>query len=185
MTWILYESKLKNISQTCNINHLQKRRWFFVIIYNPSETGRSLGTGSVLSMKMGVSVNGNTYGCGRRPEKRLFFWTGRCFLGRRPRKWAFFWPRRWKNKKRHPRKDVSVNIWQWDSSATLGMTLTRLLIKRSSNVNRTSNCTTNHWVVTDAEESHHLNVCWNRRQTEGGANPFVLPRCEGGKARRA
>ena len=108
MTWILYESKLKNISQTCNINHLQKRRWFFVIIYNPSETGRSLGTGSVLSMKMGVSVNRNTYGCGRRPEKRLFLWTGRCFLGRRPIKWAFFWPRRWKNKKRHPRKDVSV-----------------------------------------------------------------------------
>ena len=38
---------------------------------------------------------------------------------------------------------------------------TRLLIKRSSNVNRTSNCTTYHWVVTDSEESHHLNVCWN------------------------
>ena len=64
-------------------------------------------------------------------------------------------------KKRHPWKDVSVNIWQWDSSATLGMTLTRLLVERSSNVNRTSNSTTNHRVVTDAEESHHLNVCWN------------------------
>ena len=38
---------------------------------------------------------------------------------------------------------------------------TRLLIKCSSNVNSASNCTTNHRVVTDAEESHHLNVCWN------------------------
>ena len=37
----------------------------------------------------------------------------------------------------------------------------RLLVKCSSNVNSASNCTTNHWVVTDAEESHHLNVCWN------------------------
>ena len=38
---------------------------------------------------------------------------------------------------------------------------TRLLIKRSSNVNSASNCTTYHRVVTDAEESHHLNVCRN------------------------
>ena len=38
---------------------------------------------------------------------------------------------------------------------------TRLLVKRSSNVNRTSNSTTYHRVVTDAEESHHLNVCRN------------------------
>ena len=38
---------------------------------------------------------------------------------------------------------------------------TNLFVERSSNVNRTSNCTTYHWVVTDAEESHHLNVCWN------------------------
>ena len=37
----------------------------------------------------------------------------------------------------------------------------RLLVKRSSNVNSASNCTTYHRVVTDAEESHHLNVCWN------------------------
>ncbi len=41
------------------------------------------------------------------------------------------------------------------------MTFTRLLVKCSSNVNSASNCTTYHWVVTDAEESHHLNVCWN------------------------
>ena len=41
------------------------------------------------------------------------------------------------------------------------MTFPKLLIERSSNVNRTSNCTTYHGVVTDAEESHHLNVCWN------------------------
>ena len=38
---------------------------------------------------------------------------------------------------------------------------TRLLIQRSSNVNGACNCTTYHRVVTDAEESHHLNVCWN------------------------
>ena len=55
---------------------------------------------------------------------------------------------------------------------------TRLLIERSSNVNRTSNCTTYHWVVTDAEESHHLNVCWNRRQTE--CNQACL-NCRGAK----
>ena len=36
-----------------------------------------------------------------------------------------------------------------------------LLIQRSSNVNSASNGATNHRVVTDAEESHHLNVCWN------------------------
>ena len=36
-----------------------------------------------------------------------------------------------------------------------------LLIQRSSNVNSASNCTTYHWVVTDSEESHHLNVCRN------------------------
>ena len=71
------------------------------------------------------------------------------------------------------------------ANSLLAISETNLLIKRSSNVNRTSNCTTYHWVVTDTEESHHLNVCWNRRQTEGRANSFVLPRCEGGKARRA
>ena len=53
-------------------------------------------------------------------------------------------------KKRHPRKDVSVKL----------LRINRLLIKCSSNVNGASNCTTYHWVVTDAEESHHLNVCW-------------------------
>ena len=36
-----------------------------------------------------------------------------------------------------------------------------LFVQSSSNVNRASNCTTYHRVVTDAEESHHLNVCWN------------------------
>ena len=34
-----------------------------------------------------------------------------------------------------------------------------LLVKSLSNVNGASNCTTDHWVVTDAEESHHLKVC--------------------------
>ena len=42
-----------------------------------------------------------------------------------------------------------------------GLTGNLLLIQRSSNVNSASNCTTYHRVVTDAEESHHLNVCWN------------------------
>jgi len=42
-----------------------------------------------------------------------------------------------------------------------GLTGNLLLIKCSSNVNSASNCTTYHRVVTDAEESHHLNVCWN------------------------
>ena len=55
------------------------------------------------------------------------------------------------NKKETPRKDVSVNLLRFN----------KLLIKCSSNVNGVSNSTTNHWVVTDAEESHHLNVCWN------------------------
>ena len=34
------------------------------------------------------------------------------------------------------------------------LSISRLLIKCSSNVNRASNCTTYHWVVTDSEESH-------------------------------
>ena len=38
---------------------------------------------------------------------------------------------------------------------------TRLLAESSCHVHSHSYCTTNHWVVTDAEESHHLNVCWN------------------------
>ena len=42
-----------------------------------------------------------------------------------------------------------------------GLTGNLLLVKRSSNVNSASNCTTYHRVVTDAEESHHLNVCRN------------------------
>ena len=42
-----------------------------------------------------------------------------------------------------------------------GLTGNLLLVESSSNVNRASNCTTYHRVVTDAEESHHLNVCWN------------------------
>ena len=54
-------------------------------------------------------------------------------------------------KKRHPRKDVSVNL----------LNFSRLLIKCSSNVNGASYSATYHRVVTDAEESHHLNVSWN------------------------
>ena len=42
-----------------------------------------------------------------------------------------------------------------------GLTGHLLLVKCSSNVNSASNSATYHWVVTDAEESHHLNVCWN------------------------
>ena len=36
-----------------------------------------------------------------------------------------------------------------------------LFVQSCRNVNGASNCTTNHRVVTDAEESHHFNVCWN------------------------
>ena len=36
-----------------------------------------------------------------------------------------------------------------------------LFVQSCRNVNGASNCTAYHWVVTDAEESHHLNVCWN------------------------
>ncbi len=50
---------------------------------------------------------------------------------------------------------------QFGHDVIAGLTGNLLLIKRSSNVNSASNCTTYHWVVTDAEESHHLNVCWN------------------------
>ena len=79
------------------------------------------------------------------------------------------------NKKRHPRKDVSVTIWYWDPRSGWGW---RLLIQRSSNVNSASNGATNHRVVTDTEESHHLNVCRNRRQTE--CNQTCL-NCRGAK----
>ena len=37
----------------------------------------------------------------------------------------------------------------------------KLFVKCSSNVNGASYSTTYHRVVTDSEESHHLNVCWN------------------------
>ena len=37
----------------------------------------------------------------------------------------------------------------------------RLLIQSSSNVYRTSHCTSYHRVVTDAEESHHFYVSRN------------------------
>ena len=53
-----------------------------------------------------------------------------------------------------------------DCLVITGLTGNLLLIKCSSNVNGASYSTTYHWVVTDAEESHHLNVSWNRRQTE-------------------
>ena len=59
-----------------------------------------------------------------------------------------------------------------------GLTGNLLLIKRSSNVNSASNSTTYHRVVTDAEESHYLNVCRNRRQTE--CNQTCL-NCRGAK----
>ena len=62
--------------------------------------------------------------------------------------------------------------WGWDSCkekaqrsaeliSLLATSETNLFVERSSNVNRTSNSTTYHRVVTDSEESHHLNVCWN------------------------
>ena len=54
-----------------------------------------------------------------------------------------------------------------DCLVITGLTGNLLLVKCSSNVNSACNCTTYHWVVTDAEEYHNLNVCWNRRQTEG------------------
>ena len=56
-------------------------------------------------------------------------------------------------------KEKSSAIAELDS--LLATSETNLFVERSSNVNRTSNCTTYHRVVTDAEESHHLNVCWN------------------------
>ena len=41
-----------------------------------------------------------------------------------------------------------------DCLVITGLTGNLLLVKCSSNINRASNCTTYHWVVTDAEESH-------------------------------
>ena len=76
-------------------------------------------------------------------------------------------------KERHP-NGVSLVIYGnempdqvgHDYHVITGLTGNLLLIKCSSNVNGTCYSTTYHRVVTDAEESHHLNVCWNRRQTE-------------------
>ena len=71
------------------------------------------------------------------------------------------------DKKETPPKGCLRNVFCKRSFAALRMTecaqddSLQLLIQRSSNVNGASNCTTYHWVVTDAEESHHLNVCWN------------------------
>ncbi len=36
-----------------------------------------------------------------------------------------------------------------------------LFVESLSNVNCHSHCTTYHWVVTNAEEAHHFNVCRN------------------------
>ena len=47
-------------------------------------------------------------------------------------------------------------------SPYMALRYTQLLVESSSNVHSHSNCTTYHWVVTDAEESDHLNVCWKR-----------------------
>ena len=47
------------------------------------------------------------------------------------------------------------------ANSLLATSETNLFVERSSNVNSACNCTTYHRVVTDAEESHHLNVCWN------------------------
>ena len=71
------------------------------------------------------------------------------------------------DKKETPSKGCLCNVFCKRSFAALRMTecaqddSLQLLVQRSSNVNSTSNCTTYHRVVTDAEESHHLNVCWN------------------------
>ncbi len=71
------------------------------------------------------------------------------------------------DKKETPSKGCLRNVFCKRSFAALRMTecaqddSLQLLVKRSSNVNSASNCTTYHRVVTDAEESHHLNVCWN------------------------
>ncbi len=71
------------------------------------------------------------------------------------------------DKKETPSKGCLRNVLCKRSFAALRMTecaqddSLQLLIQRSSNVNSACNCTTYHRVVTDAEESHHLNVCWN------------------------
>ena len=51
-----------------------------------------------------------------------------------------------------------------------------LLAERSRHVY--SHSTTNLRAITDSEESHHLKVCWNRRQTE--CNQTCL-NCRGAK----
>ncbi len=64
---------------------------------------------------------------------------------------GLFYGREVENKKETPSKGCLRKVLRF----------TRLLIECSSNVNSTCYSTTYHWVVTDAEESHHLNVCWN------------------------
>ena len=71
------------------------------------------------------------------------------------------------DKKETPSKGCLRNVFCNRPFAALRMTecaqddSLQLFVKRSSNVNSASNCTTYHRVVTDSEESHHLNVCWN------------------------
>ena len=43
--------------------------------------------------------------------------------------------------------------------------MSKLLAKSQRYVYSASYCTTYHWVVTDTEEAHHLNVSRNRRRT--------------------
>ena len=102
------------------------------------------------SKKMGVFLDETLFSRSVAKKKAVFL-EGKVFRGRWPRKWAFFWPARWQTKKETPPKGCLSKVLRF----------TRLLIKRSSHVNSASNCATYHRVVTDAEESHHLNVCWN------------------------
>ena len=56
------------------------------------------------------------------------------------------------NKKESRSKErLSVNL----------LSCNKLLAQCTSDINCDSHSSTNHWVVADTEEAHHLNVCWN------------------------
>ena len=132
--------------------------FFHLILHAPHHTR------ALLSMKMAVFTD-SPMNFVARPGKEGKSRTRRAKLQGYPEKGPKI--RTGHYKKRDTLERMSPNLYEMpdqvghDCLVITGLTGNLLLIKCCRNVNGTSNCTTYHRVVTDAEESHHLNVCWN------------------------
>ena len=63
------------------------------------------------------------------------------------------------------RVSTKIGPHQDDAGLFLCIYVLELLVECKCYVHSTCNCATYHWVVTNAEEAHHLNVSRNRRRT--------------------